>query len=186
MTQESDWLARYGYWNKTRFNPFVEREGLTAIGEIVVIWGQIEAELQHLIWGYCGFTLHKGMAVTGSLPLNSKRLLLSTLVKHYETQATRIAALNSALNEMDILQPKRNSIVHGLWLLAAPLEYRKLGVHPTGPKSEPLNIDLSAFAVQSGKLHTKLEDLYREPNWKDVVASLPEVSFSPESNVFLT
>ncbi len=87
---------------------------------------------------------------------------------------------------MDAPQAKRNSIVHGLWLLAAPLEYRKLGAHPTGPKSEPLDIDLSAFAVQSENLHTTLEDLYREPNCKEVVAALPEVQFSPESNVFLT
>jgi len=54
------------------------------------------------------------MATTGTLPLNSKRLLLSTLVEHYETQPARIAALNRALKEMETLQPQRNSIVHGL------------------------------------------------------------------------
>jgi hypothetical protein len=186
MTQDTDWMAQYGYWNKTRFNPYVNRDDLTAIGEIVVIWGQIETVIQHLIWGYCEFTTHNGMVVTGSLPLNSKRLLLSTLAKHYEKQTPRVAVLNGALNDMETLQPKRNSIFHGLWLLAAPLEYRKLGMNPTGPKSEPLNVDLSAFAMQSGELHTKLEDLDREPNWQEAVAALPEVSFSPESNFFLT
>jgi len=41
MTEKADSLARYRYWNKTRFNPFVERDNLTAIGEIVVIWGHL-------------------------------------------------------------------------------------------------------------------------------------------------
>jgi hypothetical protein len=87
---------------------------------------------------------------------------------------------------MDALQPTRNSIVHGLWLLAAPLQYRRLGLHPDGPESKPLDVDLPAFAQQSGQLHRKLEDLSRGTDWKEAVAALPEVEFSADSNVFLT
>jgi hypothetical protein len=186
MTQETDWAAPYRYWDKTNFNPYVKREDLTAIGEIVVIWGQIEAQIQALIWGYCGLSLHKGMVVTGSLPLHAKRQLLSTLVQHYETQPTRASALNRAIKEIENLQSKRNTIVHGLWMLEAPLEYKKLGVNPQGPKSEPLKINLHEFAVQSGNLYRELERLYRESDWKEIVAALPDVEFSAESNVFMT
>jgi hypothetical protein len=185
MTQKWDWSA-YKYWDKTRFNPYMTREELTAVGEIVVIWGQIEVAVQHLIWGYCGLTTHKGMVVTGRLMLQAKRELLLLLVQHYEKHPSRRESLERALKEMDTLQPRRNSIVHGLWMLAAPLEYRRLGKTPTGPGSEPLDIDLSAFARQSGGLYTKLDELYREPEWQESVAALPEIEFSPESNYFLT
>jgi len=141
-------------WKLTPNDPGLTPGELAALGQIVVIWGHIEADLQHIIWEYLGGDPVVGATLTSGLMLDAKCRLLSDLARLKEDIPQQQEVLTNLLKRIEKQRVKRNDIVHGYWIGAVPKSYKrdlKAGIHPYDFDSTPM-VDLHAFRDQSSAL----------------------------------
>jgi hypothetical protein len=141
-------------WTHTPNDPFLSAEEITALGQIVVIWGQIEADLQHIIWEYLGGDPVVGATLTAGLQLDAKCRLLSSIAKLKEDIPQQHESLTELMKRLEKLRDTRNDVFHGYWIGSAPKSYKKdlkAGIHPYDFDSTP-RVDLLAFRDKSGAL----------------------------------
>lgn len=113
-------------WQHTPNDPSLTDADLILIGEIVVIWGHMEADLQHVIWGYLGDVGPIiGATVSAGMPLEAKIRLIQGLSKQVCQYPSQTEEITGLLHRIEALKPVRNEIVHGFWIKAEPRTYRR-------------------------------------------------------------
>jgi len=152
-------MTDYAFWEKTSDVPGLTKEEIFHLGESVIIWGQIEYEIQWLIWEYLACGPEKGILITAGQPLRTKIELLTQLVERHEGDDQLKNGVLSTIKRVASLQPNRNVLVHGCWTVMGPVSGKKIirsGDHPWGHL--PDNFPLEKFATDSGavacELHT--------------------------------
>ena len=84
------------------------------IGQVVVLWASLEDTMQFTLWSILGLPVADGRVLTQRTDASRKIQWLRTFSKRHASPAQK-AALDLALDEIELLQDDRNFIVHGVW-----------------------------------------------------------------------
>jgi len=137
------------------------------IGEVVFRWNLVEEHMQTIIWHVMGLDWKQGRLLTFGAEASKKIEMFEGLALNSISDQEIQKDIKSIANRADVLNKRRNRIVHGTWgYESKPREYRlfyianiKQRIRPDTKKMRPK--DLEAIASDIKALDDRLLSLHQ-------------------------
>jgi hypothetical protein len=99
---------------KLSYSNIQDEKMLAKLGDIVTLWAFAEAVIEDIIAGLLGTDVMYAYVVTANVNI-STRLKAATALAHMRFDQSLYAEFASLIEQMTVLAPFRNKLVHGLW-----------------------------------------------------------------------